>query len=353
MKKIICLMLVVCMIFCMAACGKSPAAATHNVTDHAGNIVAVPDEINRIAVCDIYPLPAMLCTLFGESEKIVAMAPQSMAAAKSGLLGELYPEVLSASTGFLQSGSVNIEELLALMPDVVFYSVAYPETGEKLKQAGVAAVAVSANKWEYDAIETTYGWGQLIGEVLNKQSKAQLIYDYSKSVYNLVQQKTKDVKNKQDLFFLFQYTETGIMTASKNSFGNWWANAVGANNVAADLTNNNGAPTNMEQIYKYNPSKILITNFTLATPDDIKNNTVGNYDWKPVKAVKNGEIYKMPLGSYRSYTAGIDTPITLLWLAKKTYPDLFKNVDIKAETKGFYKDVMDIELTNEQINKMF
>ena len=98
---------------------------------------------------------------------------------------------------------------------------------------------------------------------------------------------------------------------------------------------------------------ILITNFTSAQPQDLYDNTVGSYDWSGVSAVKNQQVYKMPLGMYRSYTPGVDTPVTLLWLAKTVYPDLFTDIDIVEKTKDYYKTVFGVELTEEQAASIF
>ena len=95
------------------------------------------------------------------------------------------------------------------------------------------------------------------------------------------------------------------------------------------------------------------TNFTTAMPDDLGNNTVGVYDWSAVDAVENQRVYKMPLGMYRSYTPGADTPVTLLWLAKTAYPDRFADIDIIAETKTYYSEVFGVELTDEQAASIF
>lgn len=83
------------------------------------------------------------------------------------------------------------------------------------------------------------------------------------------------------------------------------------------------------------------------------NNTVGTYDWSEVDAVKNKQCFKMPLGMYRTYTPGVDTPITLYYLAKIAYPDLFNDIDMSSEVKKYYKDVFGIDLTDEQVNKIF
>ena len=112
-KKLTALLLAVAMAFSLAACGAakttgtSPSAsaaadsATVTVTDHAGNQVTVPKNARRIAVCDIYPLPSVLSVFFDSADRIVGMPDVSMSAAKSGLLGQLYPNILKAETGYI------------------------------------------------------------------------------------------------------------------------------------------------------------------------------------------------------------------------------------------------------------
>ena len=56
---------------------------------------------------------------------------------------------------------------------------------------------------------------------------------------------------------------------------------------------------------------------------------------------------------YRSYTPGADTPVTLLWFAKTTYPELFEDIDIIQETKDYYQEVFGVELTDEQAASIF
>ena len=115
----------------------------------------------------------------------------------------------------------------------------------------------------------------------------------------------------------------------------------------------NAVETSLEQVYAWDPSLMLITNFTPATPDDIYNNTVGVFDWSGVQAVQDKKVYKMPLGMYRSYTPGVDTPMTLLWLAQTVYPDLFADIDLTQEVKDYYLNVFGVELTDEQVGSIF
>ena len=328
---------------------------THIVVDHAGNEVEVPYDIERIAVADIYPLPSVLSVFFDSAEKIVGMAPASMTAAQNSLLSELYPEILYAETGFTDGTTVNIEELIKLDPDVVFYGASNPEIGEQLKNSGIPGIAISVNKWDYNAIETLDNWISLISEMFPDNDKTQLVSDYSNEVYDEIQERVADMsdEDRARLFFLFQYSDTTIATSGQNFFGQWWADAIGAVNVAQELTTDNANQVSMEQIYGWNPDTILITNFNQATPDDLFGNTIGSYDWSEIDAIKLGQVYKMPLGMYRSYTPGVDTPITLYWLAKTVYPELFEDIDVTEKTIDYYDSVFGVQLTEEQAESIF
>ena len=358
MKKLLSLLLALALILSMAGCGAAPdapAADTFTVTDQDGFEVVLSKDIQRIVVCDILPLPSVLAVFFDSAEKIVGMSGTSMNAAANSLLGELYPEILEAETGFINGSTVNAEELMKLQPDVVFYNASRKELGEQLRKAGFPAVAISVSKWEYNCIETLNSWIALLSEMFPDNDKTETVAAYSGKMYDLVQQRVKDIpdEEREKAFFLYKYTDTNLETSGKKFFGQWWADAIGVKNVAEELSSDNSVNVNMEQIYAWNPSLIFISNFTAAGSDDLYNNTVGTYDWSPLDATQNQRVYKMPLGMYRSYTPGVDTPVTLLWLAKTAYPALFEDIDIIQETKTYYQEVFGITLTDSQAASIF
>lgn len=361
LKKIISALLSVTILFSLAGCGektcssKEKDSGTITVTDHSGKTVEVPKNIQRIAVCSIFPLPSVLSVFFDSAEKIVGMPEQSMTAAKNSLLSELYPEILNANTGYMNGSEINTEELLALKPDIVFYSASDSKIAAQLQHIGIPAVGISVNKWDYNAIETLDHWIELLDQIFPENEKAKTVSDYSAKIYDKVQKRVSKLSDEEraKVFFLFQYSESTIMTSGDNFFGDWWAESIGAKNVAKEIKGDNAQPVNFEQVYAWDPQIVFITNFNKAQPDDLYNNTIGTYDWSGLDAVKNHRVYKMPLGIYRSYTPGADTPITLLWLAKSTYPQLFDDIDITKETKDYYSKVFGIELSDEQAHSIF
>lgn len=377
MKKLLSLVLTLSMCISLFACQEGQKAnnemaetkiqqesneGTHIVVDHGGNSVVVPNKIERIVVSDIFPISAVLSVFFNSADKIVGMAPTSMSAAKNSLLSQIYPEILNAKTDFMTGSVINVEELMKLQPDVVFYSENNNEQKEVLTKAGFCAIAISANSWKYDCIETLNQWLKTLTEVfkysddnkelLDRSTKAQ---NKSTKIYDMIKNRISNIKEeeKKRVFFLFQYNDSTMLTSGKSFFGQWWAEAAGCINVAEELEKDNSVATNLEQVYAWNPDMIFITNYNTALPKDLYENTIGNYDWSEVKAVKEKEVFKMPLGMYRTYTPGIDTPITLLWFAKTAYPQLFSDIDLIKETNDYYKEIFGIELTEAQIKSIY
>ena len=138
----------------------------------------------------------------------------------------------------------------------------------------------------------------MLSQVFPENDKKDAVSAYSRKVYETIQSRVSSVpeRDRKKVLFLFMCNEKTIVTSGKRFFGQFWCDAVGAKNVAEEVgAENSNAVINMEQIYKWNPDIILITNFTSQTADDLYNNRTANYDWSPIKAVQNPTVYKMPL----------------------------------------------------------
>lgn len=349
-----------------AAAAVSPIAAaeqkgsrpgTRIVVDDNGDKVEVPEKIERVVVTNILPLASAVAVYLNDGSRIVGMHSASYSAAKNGLLGELYPEVLKADTGFIQGASLNIEALMALRPDVVLVNAPDRRMIDMIRGAGLAAFGISPSKWHYDVIETHNRWMQSLAQLFPEaKGKGELIEKKSREIAKMVADRTKDLPREERarILFIFRYDAKSLVTSGKNFFGQYWCDAVGGINVAEGITaDNSNAVIGMEEVYGYDPDVIFITNFTAALPEDIYGSKIGGDDWSPVKAVREKRVYKMPLGIYRSYTPSADTPLTLLWMAKRVYPERFKDVDLTTEVKKYYQTVFGVSLTEKQISRMF
>lgn len=328
---------------------------TVTVVDHNGDEVVLPNEINRVVSTSMYPLPSVFTMFLGSAEKLVGIDPVSMTAAQNSVLGEKFPEILNASTAFMDGDGINLEELMKLDPDVVIYHANNAAEKELLESAGIPAVGISATNWDYDVIETYDQWIGVLSQMFPEQDKSEEVSEYSKEIYDMVQERVSAVPEDERVKTLpiFTYDESALMVSGQHFFGEYWAEASGAVNVGEELEGAQSISVNMEQVYEWDPEAIFITNFTPTVPEDLYTNSIGGDDWSEVSAVKNQRVYKMPMGAYRSFTPGVDTPLTLLWMAKMTYPDLFEDIDLNQEVKDYYGEVFGIELSDEEVAAMY
>ena len=324
------------------------------VTDDLGRRVDLPDEIHRVVTTNILPFASVTTVFLGGADKLVGIHPVSMSAAKTGLLSEIYPEILKADTSFIKGASLNVEALMALKPDVVFVNAGDKHQIEQIENAGLAAVAVSTSKWDYNVLTTYDHWLDLLGRVFPQHAKTDEAAAYSREIAERIAQRTRQLTEaeKKKVLFVFQYDAKRLVTSGRHFFGQYWCDAVNAVNAAQSVqADNQNAQISMEQVYKWNPDVVLVTNFTPVVPADLY---AGKYnDWQPVKAVQQKQVYKLPLGIYRSYTPSADTPMTLLWMAKTIYPERFADVDLKKEVKTYYQKLYGVSLTDEQVAGMF
>ncbi|MDD2252570.1 MAG: hypothetical protein PHQ10_06370, partial [Dehalococcoidales bacterium] len=108
-------------VFLLGACSNTPAATTTpdenietiTVTDSIGREVKVPEKVERIAA--LYSFAGYAVCLLGSGNELVGV-PGGLQ--RDLLLIEIFPDIADASTPRV-GGTINIEELLRIDPDVV------------------------------------------------------------------------------------------------------------------------------------------------------------------------------------------------------------------------------------------
>ncbi len=365
MKKFFALLLVLSMLLVGCAAKDVPDAGgevettpeTRAVTDDTGRTIEVPGKIDRVVIISTMPLASVYCMVAGSGEKLVGLTPSSANAALHSFVVKLAPQVADVSTKFAQGETVNVEEVLALTPDVVFYNTnnaADCEAVIKLETAGVPCVGFSTTIEDNNTVETFNSWVALLGETLGEDLQAKKIVDYGRDVQKLVADRVAEIPeaDRRSALILANYNQSAIVAAG-STFGRYWLSAIGAVNVAADIEQAI-SPVNLEQIYAWDPDVIFLNSFSGFTTDELMTSTaVEGQDWSGLTAVKNGTVYKMPLGMYYWFPPCSDSPLALLWMAKNLYPEQFADVDMDETVKDYYEKFYGLTLTDEDLATIY
>jgi iron complex transport system substrate-binding protein len=349
-----------CILFCFSCSGNrgdraaaAGTAETRTITDQSGDSVVLPGEVNRVVITSPWPLPSVYCLYMGSGRRIVGVHPAVKAAAENSLLMRVAPELAEAETGFIQGDEVNIEELMKLDPDVVFYPAGNSIQKEAYQKAGIPAVAFSTSIAQFNTIETVNRWVELLGVIFGDEVKSDDITAYGREIEAMIRDRIKNLSDaeKPRVLILYFYREGPMQTAGAQHFGQYWLDTTGAVNVAAG-EDRGAVPINLEQALTWDPDKIFITNFSPYLVEDFYSGKIGTDDWSSAKAVRNRAVYKFPLGMYRWYPPSSDSPLALLWLAKQIHPDLFADIDLPAEIKKYFIRFYNVELTDADIVKI-
>lgn len=361
MKKLLALLLVLAMLLAGCAAKDTPetsaAPETRTVTDTIGRTIEVPAEVGRVVIISTMPLASVYCMVAGSGEKLVGLTPSSANAALHSFVVKLAPQVADVSTKFAQGETVNVEEVLALEPDVVFYNTnnaADCEAVAKLETAGIPCVGFSTTIEGNNTVETFNTWVTLLGETLGEDLQAEAIVNYGRDVQKLVADRVAKIpeSERRSALILANYNQSAIVAAG-STFGRYWLSAIGAVNVAADI-GQAISPVNLEQLYAWDPDVIFLNSFSPFTADEVMTSTaVEGQDWSGLTAVKSGEVYKMPLGMYYWFPPCSDSPLALLWMAKNLYPGQFADIDMDETVKDYYADFYGLTLTDEDLAAIY
>ena len=315
------------------------------VTDLTGKKVTIKDNPTRIAIVPI-PWASLTYLVDGDSSKIIGMNPSSKEAYNISILKDLAPNMKKVNTAFVDSDfNINYEELALLKPDIVIVWDFQNDAIEKLAKLKIPAVAI-----KYGTLENVQEGIKLLGDILNRQEKAQKLINYHKDTNKYLASKTKkleNIKRKKILYLI----NPQLTVSSGNSVTNIMIDMAGGENVAKDITTGGSwSKVTMEQIIKWNPDIIILSNFDKILPEDIYNNKFEGQDWSKISAVKNKKVFKAPIGIYRWDAPSAETPLMIKWIAKVAAPEIFNDYDIRKDIKDFYLEFFNYKLSDEQLN---
>lgn len=311
------------------------------IEDQLGKVIEF-DEVPKRVVTTIMPFPYIYYAVVGNTDSLVGVNPSSMKAYEDSILKDMYPEMANAETGFTGTDFVvNVEEVLKLQPDVVFQWNYMDEEIEKMEAAGIKVVAL-----QYGTLEDLETWIRMLGTMFDKEERAEELLTYFHESVKEVTDKTETLTEDQIRKVLLMYDNLKV---SGTGFLNYWVESAGGVNYAKDLSGEQ-LNVNMEQIYEWNPEIVFIGNFTDMQPSDLVEGKLDGQDWSVVEAVKNKQVYKIPIGGYRWDPPGVETPLTVKWVAKIQHPELFADFDMRQETADFFREVYNFTLTEEMLD---
>ena len=332
-------------------------AGSHIVTDHAGHEVEVPNKIEKIVIDQVPILSTYMAYNEGKAPYIVGYAGSLKQVISGTVLKDMAPELLDATNTVQGQSDLNVEEIMKLKPDVIFYNAKNQDRYEKLSKTGVPCIGfvTMGADTPADPINRYGEWLKLLEDVFNEKGKMDNFLKAGDEIVKDVEERIAKVADEKrpSGMILWKYQEGTPIVAGKGTFGDFWLKRLKVKNVAEEAKGY--AKVNVEQIYSWNPDVFYLDGPGLLNikTEDVYNNSVEGFDFSNLKSVKDKRVYNSKLGMWNWLTPNPDAPLVLAWLASETYPDAFKDYDLKKVIKDYYQQWYNYELSDEQIEDMF
>lgn len=329
---------------------------TRTIVDHAGNEVELPAKIEKVVIDRIPILSTYMAYHEGAAPYIVGYAGSLKEVVEDTVLADIAPELIDTANTVYNQTDINIEEIIKLDPDVIFYNAMNTENYEQLSKTGIPCVgfATIGDYGPADPIDRYGQWLQLLEEVFDEPGKMDDFLADGQKIVDTVAEKIDTVaeEDRPSGMILWKYEEGSPIVSGKGTFGDFWLQRLGVKNVAGEEKGYPNVP--VEQVYQWNPDILYLNGPGLLdiTTTDALSNSVEGFDMSSLKAYEDGRIYNSKLGMWNWFTPNPDAPLVLSWLAQSTYPEVFEDMDLEPMIKEYYQKWYNYELTDEEVRDM-
>lgn len=343
MKKLISLILSLCLLLSLSACTSEETATAQNTyafTDDVGRTVEVSSEITRIVPSA--PL-AQIILLTLAPEKFVGVASRLDEEARGVLPENLFD---LPYFGSLYAGAeLNVEELALTDPQLII-DMGEPKASTKSDldalqtQTLIPTVYISAS---LESMPETY---RKLGKLLGKEEKAEQLAQFCERVYDRTLS-IMDSVGENKVNCLYVLGEDGLNVIASGSYHAELLDLLTNNLAVVDnpISKGTGNDVTMEQISLWNPD------FVIFGPDSIYETVQDIPSWNQITAIVNGDYVEVPDTPYNwmSMPPAVQRYLGLIWLTYELYPE-HCDYDVKAEICEFYELFYGCTLTDEQYN---
>ena len=267
-KKLFALLFVMLML-----CGAALADGI-TVTDMHGREIALDQPATRIVA--LTPSDCEILCAIGCEDALVGRGKYCD-----------YPESISALPVVQSGAETNIEEILALDPQVVLMSdmSQTEEQAKLLEQNGVKVVISDAND-----IAGVYTAIRMIGALMAKDDAAEALIGDMQATFDEIAAKSE--KSGKTIYFEVSPLQWGLWTAGSGTFMDELATMCGVTNAFADISG--WQSVSEEQVIERNPDYIVTISMYFGEGPTPEEEILSRTGWENVTAVKNGKILNLP-----------------------------------------------------------
>ncbi|MCK7616037.1 ABC transporter substrate-binding protein [Roseibium sediminicola] len=280
-----------------------------SITDDRGVAVEIPGTPERIASISYFAVD-------------VALALGIKPVATTYMVADRHPDFLLGLTTEMkqlgQRAKPNLELLSEAHPDLIVAMRRYTE-GNAAQLEGIAPYVA----YNMELLDKSYEDVAELATILGKPERGAELNDAFKA--HVAQVTEKAPKDEQPRFVMMWGGEVPFAFHTENTTASI-VSAIGGNNIAGPMQTDGkfGMELSLETMLEKDPEVIFVYDYGPDRPHE------SNPIWSQLSAVKNGRVHYVG-DQWVEANGPIGREIVLREAAHYLYPDVFPEVDVKAE----------------------
>lgn len=348
------MLLAVCMATGMTACGTKNSEnenekqeskqetqqeekkdGTRTIVDGMERNVEIPEEVDSIVCLNV---TSLRYTCYMQAEDLVVGVEdyeqkQSITRPYNYINYDTFKDLPIVGN----NGEHYIEEIITADPDVIMMSsLGNCDADDVQKKTGIPVVVIPGSDQMMD--ENVYETFKIMGEVYDKEDRAEELITYLEDVKKDLDSRTKEIpeEEKETVYV------GGVSFKGAHGFEGTEANyapfsAIYAKNLANETDQKGAFNIDLEQVLAWNPEVIFVD---FNGMELINQHYQENPDfYKQLKAVQEGKVYSQI--SFRSSASNLDMALADTYYAGTVlYPENFADVDPAEKADEIFEKLL-------------
>ncbi len=322
------------------------ASAERQITDMAGRTVTIPAHIDSVfstgTVTAIYLYTLVPDLLLGWNYDLNEI--------EKSIILEKYHSL----PNFGQKDAINYEAVIAAGPAIALNigtinDKMISDCNSFHESTGIPVIAVDGDLMK---VPEAY---RFMGELFGVQERAELLASYAEKTFEDIE--AMNISEEKKVRVYYGNGEDSLETPPKGSSHAQVLDMVRAVNVAdLELGDGSRVQISAEQLLAWNPDVIVVngepkSNFSGGSAADA---LMADPILSSLTAVQEEKVFGTPNApfSWVDRPPGPNRIIGIRWLSGLLYPE-YLNFDVDAEVREFFKLFYHVELTDEQLQKVY
>lgn len=324
-----------------------------SITDMGGREVAVPESIERVFCSN----PIGTVDMYLLDPEVLVGWNFRPAGDNRKYIPDEYLNLPSLGVWMGSGATPNDEEIVRQSPQVILCYWTADDVGRDMADGVRDETGLPTLLIDYDIRQCAEMY-RYVGPLVGRAERGEELATYCDERLERIRSIVAGISESERKSIFLAQGPGGLSTDPVGSMHVTDAlELIGTGNVAdmpGTAGQGMGMPTvNLEQVISWDPDAVLVSEYSMSDSEssDLYGEIIADDGWANVPCVREGKVYRLPQSPFAWFgrPPSVVRLLGCLLVMKLLYPQYTTDIDMVEETRSFYREFYQLELTDEEL----